>query len=176
VGEAGFYPLKDMDMKLYVNWLARSGDIILHASGVLVDGKGVAFAGNAGAGKSTLASFLLRNYEVKVLGEDQVVLRYINGRFWIFGTPWHENPEMCSPLGAPLEKLFFLDRGLPNGVSEVKAVECTTRILQTAFIPFYRQDLLPGIMDRLGTLSTQVPAFTLSYSLGTDPWPLIESV
>jgi hypothetical protein len=169
----GYYPLKDMDMKLFVNWLACSGDIILHASGVIVNGKGYAFAGIAGAGKSTLASFLLQNQAATILGEDQVILRYLDGRFWIFGTPWHENPGMCSPQGVLLEKLFFLDRDWRQGTSMIKPVEGTTRILQTAFVPFYRQDLLPGILARLDRLSSAVPYFVLSYQLGADPWPLI---
>ncbi len=170
---SGFYPLLNMDMKLFVNWLARSGDVILHASGVNVDGHGYVFAGKAGAGKSTLASLLLRNHAVTVLGEDQVILRYLNGRFWIFGTPWHEDPVMCSPQGVPLEKLFFLDRDDKQGVSLIKPIESVTRILQTAFVPFYRQDLMPGILDRLEKLSKQVPGFVLSYQIGSDPWPLI---
>lgn len=176
LGHERFYPLQDMDMKLFVNWLARSGDLILHASGVMVDGKGYAFAGDAGAGKSTLASFLLQNHGVTVLGEDQVILRYIRNRFWIFGTPWHENPGMCSPQGVPLEKIFFLDREREQGISGIKPLEGITRILQTAFIPFYRQDLLPGILERLEKLSNKIPFFVLSYRLSTDPWTLIASI
>ncbi|MDW7756009.1 MAG: hypothetical protein SCH68_12685 [Brevefilum sp.] len=169
----GFHPLQDLDMKLFVNWLARFGDIIMHASGVSVDGKGYAFAGVAGAGKSTLAASLLNNHSVTVLGEDQVILRYLDGRFWIFGTPWHENPAMCSPVGVPLEKLFFLNRDAQQGLKAIKPVDGVSSILQTAFIPFYRQDLLPGILERLEHLSNQVPFFSLNYPLGMDPWPLI---
>jgi len=169
----GFYPLQDMDMKLFVNWLARFGDIILHASGISIDDKGYAFAGPAGVGKSTLAELLSKKPGLTVLGEDQVVLRYLDGRFWIFGTPWHENPAMCSPMGVPLEKMFFLERDLQPGIVPVKPVEGFTKILQTAFIPFYRQDLLPGILNCLEQLSKQVPFQSLTYQLGTDPSSLI---
>jgi hypothetical protein len=107
------------------------------------------------------------------LGEDQVILRYLEGRFWIFGTPWHENSGMCSPIGVPLANLFFLERDSDVGIKPIKPVEGVTRIIQNAFIPFYRSDLLPGIMDRLEHLSKLVPFHLLSYQLGTDPWPLI---
>jgi len=173
MGMTGGYPLQDIDMKLFVNWLSHFGDIILHASGVVADGKGYAFAGVAGVGKSTLASSLFETHSLVVLGEDQLILRYLEDRFWIFGTPWHENPSMCSPVGVPLEKLFFLDRDSRQGVRDLKPLAGVTRILQTAFIPFYRQDFLPGILDNLQNLSKQVPFYSLNYTLGTDPWPLI---
>jgi hypothetical protein len=173
VDAGGVYPLENLDMKLFVNWLAGFGDLILHASGVAVDGKGYCFSGHAGIGKSTLAAALQKNHNLTVLGEDQVILRYLDGRFWAFGTPWHENPAMCSPHGVPLEKLFFLERNSTPGIIPLTPVDGTARILQNAFIPYYRQDLLPGILDHLELLTNQVPFFSLSYPLGSDPWQAI---
>lgn len=169
----GIYPLLNLDMKIFVNWLAGFGDLILHASAVVVDGKGYCFSGPAHIGKSTLVESLQRNHDLTVLGEDQVILRFLDGRFWVFGTPWHENPTMCSAQGVPLEKLFFLERCPDSVVKPLKPVDGMARILQNAFIPYYRQDLLPGILDRLELLSSEVPFFSLSYTLGSDPWQAI---
>jgi len=170
-----FNPLGDLEIRLFSNWLAETGDIILHASGVRIDKLGYAFIGTSGAGKSTLAAILAENEAVEVLGEDQVILRYLDGQFLIFGTPWHENQAMCSPRGVPLRHLFFLDRSLTPGVSKIEPIEGVTKILQTAVIPFYRSDLMPTILDRLAQLSEQVPFFSLSYQLGQDPIQLIQS-
>ena len=173
VDAGGYYPLQNLDMKIFVNWLAGFGDLILHASGVVANGKGYCFSGPAGIGKSTLAAALQKNHGVTILGEDQVILRYLDGLFWIFGTPWHENPAMCSPLGMPLEKLFFLERNADLVIEPLTAVDSVARMLQNAFIPYYRQDLLSGILDNLELLTSQVPFFSLSYPLGVDPWQAI---
>lgn len=169
------YPLTRLDIIVFANWLGGFGDMILHASGVVVDGKGYAFAGRSGAGKSTLAASLRGKHAVTVLGEDQVILRYLDGRFMIHGTPWHQNPDLCSPLGAPLEKIFYLDRQAPEGTLRYKGLEGATRLLQTAFIPYYRPDLLPGILDHLNLLAARVPFYSLNYRLGSDAWPLIQA-
>jgi hypothetical protein len=171
--EQGVYPLRDIDIVLYANWLAGYGDVILHAAGVAIDGRGYCFTGDSGAGKSTLAATLSSAPSVTVLGEDQVILRRLEGRFWIYGTPWHENPARCSPLGAPLEKLFFLQRGGDHGVQPLGPVEGVTRLLQTAFIPYYRRDAVSGILDNLSALATQVPFHALSFQLGADVMRLI---
>lgn len=167
------YPLHDIDMVLLANWLAEWGDLIVHAAGVVVDGQGYCFNGPSGAGKSTLAASLSSNPAVTVLGEDQVILRYVEGRFWIYGTPWHMDPVMCSPRGVPLAKLFFLDRRAEHGVEPCGPVDGVAQLLQTAFVPYYRPSAVAAIMDRLAQLAQQVPFYRLSYRLGTDAMQLI---
>lgn len=167
------YPLQTLEIRIFSAWLATFGDLILHASGVLIGGRGYCFIGESGAGKSTLAATLAGSHDIEILGEDQVILRFLEGQFWIFGTPWHLDPARCSPLGAPLKKVFFLDRTLPEGVEVRKKVNGVTRVLQTAFVPYYLPEYLPGILDRLALLAERVPFYTLNYRLGTDPLPLI---
>lgn len=164
-----FFSLGSIEIRIFSVWLATLGDVILHASGISSDGKGYCFIGESGAGKSTLAAGLAADPGVTVLGEDQVILRYLDGQFWIFGTPWHTDPKMCSPLGVPLEKIYFLDRSLSPGVSGLKPAHGVTNLLQTAFVPYYLHEYLPGILERLSLLAQRVPFFTLSYSLGSDP-------
>lgn len=162
------YPLENLDMLIAVNWLAEQGDLVLHASGVIVDGEGYAFLGKSGAGKSTLAAALAKDHHAQVLGEDQIILRHMENKFWIFGTPWHENPAMCSPEGIPLAALFFLDRETDYGIQSISAPEGLSRIMQTAFVPYYRPELIPSIIDNLVKLAVEIPFYQLSYRLGED--------
>lgn len=166
------YPLENLEIKLFVNWLAGYGDLILHAVGVDLVGAGACFAGSSGAGKSTLAS-ALANSAATVLGDDQVVLRYREGQFWIYGTPWHQDPARCSPGGVPLEKLFFLDRTATPGVAPCPPLDGVSRLMQTAFVPYYRPEAVAAILDRLALLAQQVPFYTLNYRLGADVMTLI---
>lgn len=168
------YPIEMLEIRLFSVWLATFGDLILHASGVAVDGRGYCFNGESGAGKSTLAAALAVDPALNVLGEDQVILRLIDEQFWIFGTPWHADPKKCSPLGVPLERLYFLDRALSPGVSAMKPADGVARLLQTAFVPYYLPEFLPGILKRLSLLAQQVPFHSLSYQLGSDPGPLLK--
>ncbi len=173
VKDKAIYPLSSIDIRIMVSWLACFGDLILHAAGVSLNGQGYCFIGEAGKGKSTLASALAKNEPVTVLGEDQVILRYLEGQFWIFGTPWHERIEMCSPRGIPLKKVFFLDREMEQETKPVSPSEGLTSILQTAFVPYYLPDKVQMIMERLALLGEVIPFFRLKYKLGSDILPLI---
>lgn len=167
------YPLQNIDMMLYANWLAKTGDLILHAGGIDDEGAGYAFAGPAGAGKSTLVGELASCPSVTVLGEDQVMLRYQEGCFWIYGTPWHLDPAMCSPRGVPLRKLFFLDRANSHGVQPCGPRAGIERLLQNALIPYYNRVGVERILDGLPRLAEQVPLYTLGFQIGADVIGLI---
>jgi len=175
-GGQATYPLQDLDLVIFANWLADLGDLILHASGVEVEGRGYCFAGESGAGKSTLAAALAEVPGVTVLGEDQVVLRLLGGRFWIFGTPWHVNPARCSPRGAPLDRLFLLDRSNGHGAWPLSPVDGIAGLLQTAFVPYYRPEAVSRILETLAHLPERVPMDGLSYEMGSDPAVLLRRV
>ena len=167
------YPPGELEIRLFSVWLARFGDIILHASGVVKDGKGYCFLGEAGAGKSTLARILFLDPSVTVLGEDTLILRYIDGYFWIFGTPWHLDPDYCSPLGVKLEKIFYLDRFKPKGIKLVSPIEALSYILKTAIIPFYHPYWLSKVLENLERLSDSLGMYTMSYQLNDCVWGLL---
>jgi hypothetical protein len=170
------YPLQGLDNIILSNWLANYGDVILHASGILYEGEGYAFIGQAGAGKSTVVSCLAEHSGVTVLGEDQLVLRCIEGRFWIYGTPWHLNPGMCSPLGVQLTKLFFLDRSINHPTKACTPVDGVTQLMRTAFIPYYQPKGVAAILERLEYLANRVPFYTLRHELGSNVLKLIQDV
>ena len=175
-GQRDVFPLLGLDNLVYINWLASLNDVSLHASAVVIDGSGYGFFGVSGVGKSTLARALNQTHAALVLGEDQVFLRCIDDQFWIFGTPWHENVNMCAAYGVPLRKLFFLIRGDHEDVNRLKPTVAVSQVLRTAFIPYYRPELLPGILARLESLVLQVPIYSLSYHLGEDIWDTLRNV
>lgn len=170
---AALFPLQNLGIRIFINWLANGGDVVVHASGASIHGKGYFFAGESGAGKSTLISALAEQPGMVVLGEDQVIIRYIHGQFWLFGTPWHTNPSLCSPLGVPLHKGFFLDRNKEARAAALSPLEGVSCLFQTAFIPFYRPAAVERILDRFSLLADQTPFYSLSYVLGTDVLDLI---
>jgi hypothetical protein len=168
------YPLQDIDIIIFANWLAGFGDLIVHAAGIDAAGAGYAFVGPSGAGKSTLAAWLSADPSVTVLGEDQVIVRCLQGRFVLYGTPWHTDPARCAPGGVPLRKLFFLDTAAAPGVARIGRMAGIERLMQDAFVPYYNRPGVECILDTLPRLMEQVPFYTLSYQIGTDVMRLIE--
>ena len=168
VGQQGFYPLEFIDIVVFSNWLTRFGDLILHASGIRVNGSGYCFLGDSGAGKSTLIEDIANEPGVDVLGEDQVILRYQNNRFMIHGTPWHERVDCCSNIGVPVKKIFILDRSAQQVLKALSGFEGVVHILRTAFIPLYLHGAIRKVLNRLSLVAEEIPFFSLAYTRGSD--------
>ena len=94
---------------LYAHLCARSGGLLLHAAGVIRDGRGHVFFGRSGSGKSTTAR-LSRAAGCTVLSDDLVILRKVEGVFRVFGVPFRgtamEIPR--TRADAPLAGLYAL--------------------------------------------------------------------
>jgi hypothetical protein len=155
-------------MMLFANWLSRFGDLLVHAAGVDDGGLGYCLVGPSGAGKSTLASLWSAQAPVTVLGEDQVIVRFIDGEFWMFGTPWHQFPDRCSPRGVPLSKVFFLEQDSVNGVQACGPDAAAVRLLESTFAPLYHAAGMSNILDNLARLVEQVPFYTLRFRPQAD--------
>src|SRR5438876_3508289 len=87
------YPLDEL---LMIHLLAEGRGVEVHACGAVApNGQGYLFVGQSGAGKTTMAR-LWQKAEgaggadgVRILSDDRIILRKIDGTLWMYGTPWH---------------------------------------------------------------------------------------
>jgi hypothetical protein len=85
---------------------------------------------------------------VTILSDDRIILRQIDKKLWMYGTPWHGEAMHASPDRAPLTRIYFLEKGSKNELIPLKNSVALGRLITCSFIPFYSQ---PGV------------AFTLSF-------------
>jgi len=86
--------------------------MMLHSSAVLVDGKAFLFSGPSGIGKSTHVKKYLETFsDAIVINDDKPCLRYIQGTWYAFGTPWCGKDGLNNNIEAPVAGICFLHRG-----------------------------------------------------------------
>ena len=144
------YPLEyPLDELLLINLLALGRGVEVHGCGVVdPSGRGHLFIGQSGAGKSTMAKLWKDTPGVTILSDDRIILRQIDKKLWMYGTPWHGEAMLASPERAPLTRIYFLEKGNKNELVSLRDSLALGRLITCSFIPFYSQ---PGI------------AFTLSF-------------
>ena len=96
--------------------LSRQGRLVLHASAVEIDGKGVAFTGESGRGKSTLAASFATT-GARFLTDDGLQLDWLDGQCRI--TPSHPSVRLWEDSQEAL---------IPQAVDLAPAVEYTTKV------------------------------------------------
>jgi hypothetical protein len=152
------YPLAEV---LMVCLLARGRGLMMHACGIDDGGRGYLFAGNSTHGKSTTAR--LWQDEATILNDDRIVLRQREGRFWMYGTPWHGDYTGVAPHGVPLEKVFFLQHADDNQVRPVAGTEAASMLLTRCFPPLWDAEGMGFSVDFCGRLAGAVPCYELGF-------------
>ena len=99
--------------------------IAIHASSMIKDGKGFAFLGKSGTGKSTHSNQWKAVWgdEVELLNDDNPVIRVEENLVWIYGTPWSGKTRCYKDKKVPLGGIVKLNQAPKNECQIVKGVK-----------------------------------------------------
>lgn len=160
------YPLAyPLDELLIMNLLARGRGAELHSCGVVdEDGRGYLFVGQSGAGKTTTARLWEKERGVKILSDDRIIVRQFDGKFWMYGTPWHGEAELANASKAPLTHIFFLQQSQHNGLMRQSRAESAARLFACGFPPFHDPPGLEFTAGFFDELTKAVPCHELRFN------------
>jgi hypothetical protein len=164
------YPL---DQVLAMYFLGNSG-IILHAAGIAHGGGAVAFAGVSGAGKSTISRLAGVREGFAPVSDDRVILRVVDGKVVLHGTPWPGEARIAENRCADLRWLFFLEQGAINEIRRLTPRESLPRLFKTASLPWYDRLYLDAGLEACGKILQSVPAAVLTFRPETAAVDLLE--
>ena len=155
------YPLDELLMQCL---LGGGRGVELHSCGLTdVDGSGLLFVGQSGAGKSTTGGLWQRTPGVRVLSDDRIVVRQDGARYFMYGTPWHGDARLAQAARAPLERVFVLLQGRANSITELSPATAAAELFARSFPAFYDPAALAFTIRFLGELSEAVPCVMLTF-------------
>jgi hypothetical protein len=155
------YPLDEL---LFQHHLARRGDMVVHACGIVVDGRAVLFCGQSGAGKTTTARLWSRRRpRPAVLSDDRIVIRMRGGRAWAYGTPWHGAGGFAMPQGRPLGAVFFLEQAGKTRVAGISAPAAAALLFARSFPPPWDGPALGAVLGGCARVARSVPCHVLEF-------------
>jgi hypothetical protein len=152
------YPLD----RTLITYLLRQSGIVLHAAGMVYAGKGVAFVGVSGAGKSTISGLAAGRPGWAGLSDDRVILR-LPGKAAIHGTPWPGDARLAVNDSAPLAGLLFLERGSFNETRPLSAREALARLALTASLPWFDAHYIADGLAACDEIVRRIPCALLTF-------------
>ncbi len=109
---------------------ALAGTLLLHASLVRQNGWGYAFTAKSGTGKSTqVANWLRYLPDCDMMNDDNPVVRMIDGKPVIYGSPWSGKTPCYRNVQEPLGALTLIDRAKTNSVEKLDPLTAFTVLL-----------------------------------------------
>lgn len=154
--------------------LARDGGLLLHAAGLLTERDGLAFTGASGAGKSTISD-LYAAKGARVLSDERIILRRVEGAVQVFGTPWPGTSRQARNQQAPLTGLFCIRHGRDgHALRRMPPGAAAPFILPQCFLPHWDRAAMDETLAFLGTLLETVDCFELAFMKTPDIVEFIE--
>ena len=139
---------------------------MVHGLGISDRGKGIAFLGGTGTGKSTLAEFYRSEKGVNILSDEHIIIRKEKRQFYLYGTPWPGMAMATSSKKVRLEKIFFIGHSLENRIS---AQATLSGLFPLLFLPFWDKQGLNSVLgfceDLLSTLECRKLGFVKDKSV-----------
>ena len=160
------YPLEyPLDELLMIHLLAQGKGVEIHGCGLLDRaGRAYVFAGQSGAGKSTIARLWVDRGGVRLLSDERVVLRTDRDRITVYGTPWHGDALLASPLCGELAGVFFLNHAPTHGVVRTGGSLAAAKLLACSFLPFHSAEAVDRTVKALEQVSEDAVCYDLRFA------------
>jgi hypothetical protein len=159
------YPLEyPLDELLFVNFLALGRGVEVHSCGIVdASGNGYLFVGQSEAGKTTMARLWSDEPGITILSDDRIILREVDGKIWMFGTPWHGEAGFALPAAAPLTHIYFLQKGVKNELLPQGKAEAAARLFSCCFTPLYFPEVVKFTLAFFEEVVRAVPLHELRF-------------
>lgn len=127
--------------------------LLLHASCVVLDGKAYLFSAPCGTGKSTHTAFWLSRFGERayILNDDKPALRLVDGKWFVYGTPWSGKNDISRNARVPLGGIGILRRGDKNHAEKITGAAAAFGILDQTIRP-RREERMQTVMALVGKL------------------------
>lgn len=160
------FMLANSCMLMYSMRTSSESTLVIHASAVLHNGRGYAFTGKSGSGKSTHSRLWLENIPgTSLLNDDNPVIRIRDGIAMIYGSPWSGKTPCYINAGAPLQAVVHIFQASSNSISALKGISAYASFIGSCSCLKWDRKIADGINATVG----QMPGLCGFYRLECLP-------
>ena len=142
---------------------AYHSTLTMHSSVVENDGRGYLFLGKSGTGKSTHSSLWLKHIaNTHLLNDDNPVLRVIDDKVFVYGSPWSGKTPCYKQRKAEVGALVMLEQKPYNYIERQSVVNALSSLMCSCSIMIWDKSSFNSIMNTMSEVITFVPIYHLS--------------
>ncbi len=149
--------------------LEHKQGIIFHCSAIMVDGNAYLFTAPSGTGKSThtrLWRELLGDGAV-IINDDKPIIRYIDGEFYVYGTPWNGKHHLDNNVKAKIKAVCEIYQAKDNVIKPVNASDMLLTVLNQTIRPS-EETAYDKLLDLIEKLLTKVSLYKLGCNVSLE--------
>ena len=156
---------------LFNRRLTAFNGLMLHSSAIEMDGRAYLFSAHSGTGKSTHTGLWKQVFGDKVtfINDDKPIIRKIDGKFYVYGTPWSGKTDLNTNIKVPLSAIVFIERGETNSITPIDPAKEAVAVPMLEQTPRPRTPvLLAAMLNTADDLLLNTPLFKLRCNISED--------
>ena len=154
---------------VFYNHLLHHNGFMLHSSAIVVDSKAYLFTADSGVGKSTHTSLWqkLLGDRAFMLNDDKPALRYYDGKWYAYGTPWSGKYDISANFKVELGGIAVIKRAKDNKIERFCGIEAVSEIFRQVNRP-KDPKARAVILELLDKLLAEIPVWSLECNTDID--------
>ena len=155
--------------RMICDFVVANGGMLMHGAVIKYDSAAYMFTAPSGTGKTTHIRQWKELYgdKVQIINGDKPLIRYLDGEFIAYGTPWCGKEHYNVNTKAPLKGIVLLSRGEENSIEAINPEKLNKFLLKQVYMPKSREGIL-NTLDFADKLFTTVPLYSLKCNISTD--------
>ena len=161
-GRTTLFQVNTSLMIQYTFATAGIGTLLLHASVTRYQGRGNLFFGVSGTGKST-HSRLWHEYVPgsDLMNDDNPVIRFEDGQFLVYGSPWSGKTLCYRNVVAPVNALVRLEQSPKNRIERLHSLQAYASIIAAVSTIRWNHDVMSLLIPTIERVAMTVPCYQL---------------
>jgi hypothetical protein len=157
----------------------RDNDFLMHAAGISKDGRGFIFAGESGAGKTTVSKLSLP--EATIISDESIIISEDNGNYWVSQGPVRTELALANDIMVNPCAVFLLIQDKINSVRRLRGYALVKKLVDAIIYVdlsagVRRIDYFSEKLKFVSAMCNQVPVYELKFTKDKGFWKEIERV
>lgn len=162
-GAERHYALDTAMMLLYAFAASSRDTLLFHASVVEHDGSGYLFLGKSGTGKSTHSRLWLQHIAgTTLLNDDNPVVRVVDGRAYVFGSPWSGKTPCYQNRKAPVGAIVRLHQAPHNAIDRLCGARAYAALLPSCSCMKWNRPMAEAVHRTIGQVMERVAVYDMA--------------
>ena len=146
---------------LFRNLILLRDGIIIHASAVKWQDRGILFTAPSGTGKSTQAELWKSYMGAEILNGDRPAIKLTKEGPAACGTPWSGLTPVFANKEALLSAIIILEQAPENSIRRLDPANSVSLLLPRCFLPYFDDNMMETAITTIEKILNRVPIYLL---------------
>lgn len=146
---------------LFRNCLLNHQGMVIHASAIAYEQKGILFSAPSGTGKTTQANLWKKYKGAKIINADRPAIRIVENEPYIYGTLWNGSSKECINTSVRLSMIVVIEQSPVNEIIRLTGKEAVSKVMPRCFLPYFTKAMMDLALENLENIIGMTPVYLL---------------